>query len=524
MVTFGKRLRLMTLSLTTRIFIGYAVVLITFGAVSLFSVSELRRSQVEMRLVSEGYLGLSQTVATIETFQANQSKETDRIGTEKNLEMRRQLIRLARVYFPDLMSEKLEQGRQTAQHIRQFAPQSELPYIQEVELKFQELKRRFSDYQDSADGLFELLENKEPELDLLSAHLMSLKEMETSLGSTIRLLHGSLEARIHERVRMAQERERRTGVAIIFLPLVAIGVGLLATGFAARSLRPVRTLIEGVTRIRKGDFDASIGVAGDDEIAVLAREFDAMAKALRERDAQLNEKQAALLRAERLAAMGRVSAQVAHEVRNPLSSIGLNVEMLQESLSNAAFKEPQAQREAAQLLAAITQEVDRVTEITEDYLRLARLPAPVLRLNSLQAALENVISFSREEMGRAHIECQFSIGHDVPEFFFDENQLRQLLLNLMRNAREAMPSGGLISIQASVHENQMCIRLSDTGPGFSAQALAHLFDPFFTTKEGGTGLGLSLSRQIAEAHGGKLELLESQPGAHFQIILPFGSA
>jgi two-component system, NtrC family, sensor kinase len=369
-----------------------------------------------------------------------------------------------------------------------------------------------------------LLENKEPQLDLSSARLVSLKEIETSLGSTIRLLHGSLEARIHERVRMAQERERRTGVAIIFLPLVAIGVGLLATGFAARSLRPVRTLIEGVTRIRKGDFDASIGVAGDDEIAVLAREFDAMAKALRERDAQLNEKQAALLRAERLAAMGRVSAQVAHEVRNPLSSIGLNVEMLQESLSNAAFKEPQAQREAAQLLAAITQEVDRVTEITEDYLRLARLPAPVLRLNSLQAALENVVSFSREEMGRAHIECQFSIERDVPEFFFDENQLRQLLLNLMRNAREAMPSGGLISIQASVHENQMCIRLSDTGPGFSAQALAHLFDPFFTTKEGGTGLGLSLSRQIAEAHGGKLELLESQPGAHFQITLPFGSA
>lgn len=509
------------LSLTTRIFLGYAVVLVTFGAVSLFSVTELRRSQLEIRLVSEGYLRLSQTVAAIETFQANQARDTERLRDEQSVETRRALIRLARLYFPGLMAEKLDDGKATATKLLEFAPDSERPYVLDVVKKFSELKVRFAEYEQQADQVFTVLEAPSPDWEKAGARLDQLQQMENALSSTIRLLHGSLEARIHERVRQAQERERRTGAAIILLPVVAIIVGLLATGFAARSLRPVRTLIEGVSRIGRGDYEAKLGITGEDEIAVLAREFDAMARALKEREAQLQQKQQELVRAERLAAMGRVSAQVAHEVRNPLSSIGLNVEMIQEQLEGASFPTKEAALEANELLAAVIREVDRVTEITEDYLRLARLPTPVLRQEEVVPLLESVVDFAAEELERAKIEVKREWSDAALFVSADEGQLKQVFVNLVRNAREAMAGGGVLTLSARRRAGQVEIAVADTGPGMGADVQGRLFEPFFTTKQGGTGLGLSLSRQIVEAHGGQIAV-DTQPGrgTRFLISLP----
>jgi two-component system, NtrC family, sensor kinase len=496
------------------------VVLVTFGAVSGFSVFTLRQNQVEIRLVSEGYLGLSQTVAAIETFQANQAKDTARLRDEPSVETRKALIRLARLYFPGLMAGRLQSGRETATRVLDFAPEAERPFVTDVAKKFDELRLRFDEYEVAADEAFVLLESPNPDWEKARASLDRLQQMENSLSSTIRLLHGSLEARIRERVRLTQERERRTGVAIILLPVVAIGVGLLATGLAARSLRPVRTLIEGVSRIRRGDYEAKIGVEGEDEIAVLAREFDAMAKALKERETQLQQKQVELLHAERLAAVGRVSAQVAHEIRNPLSSIGLNVEMLQDQLLEVQFKTVEEAKEAKHLLTSVLSEVDRLTEITEDYLRLARLPTPVKREEDVKKLLEEVLGFSREELERAGLTVVTELTADALPLAADEGQLRQVFLNLIRNAREAMPSGGTLTIKAAVRKTELEVRITDTGTGIAPEVREKLFEPFFTTKQGGTGLGLPLSRQIVEAHGGRIEI-ESEVGRGTTFILLF---
>jgi signal transduction histidine kinase len=511
----------MKLSLTTRIFLGYAVVLVTFGAVSFFSVTELRRSQLEIRLVSEGYLGLSQTVAAIETFQANQAKDTARLRDEPNVETRKALIRLARLYFPGLMADRVQSGITTTRRVLEFAPAAERPFIEDLARKFDELKVRFEEYEALADQAFLLLESPAPDWPRAHAALDRLQQMENALSATIRLMHGSLEARIHERVRQAQERERRTGVAIVLLPVVAIGVGLLATGLAARNLRPVRRLIDGVMRIRRGDYEAKIGVEGDDEIAVLAREFDAMARALKDREQQLQRKQEELLQAERLAAVGRVSAQVAHEVRNPLSSIGLNVEMLGDQLAAAQFASVDDAREAKELLASVTREVDRLTEITEDYLRLARLPPPVLRDADLIEILSGVLDFAGEELERAGITVERSLPAGRLRLKADEGQLRQVFLNLVRNAREAMAAGGTLAVSAERRGDELVTTVRDTGAGITAEVQGRLFEPFFTTKQGGTGLGLSLSRQIVDAHGGRITV-ESHPGrgTAFHLFFP----
>jgi two-component system NtrC family sensor kinase len=283
----------------------------------------------------------------------------------------------------------------------------------------------------------------------------------------------------------------------------------------------VRTLIEGVSRISRGDYSAKLGVRGDDEIAVLAREFDAMARSLQEREAQLKEKQEALLRAEQLAAVGRVSAQVAHEVRNPLSSIGLNVELLEEALSRASFTRDGDAREVRDVLAAVTREVDRLTEITEEYLRMARLPRPALAPEDLNEVLGNVLDFAREELQRAHVQVERQLDSATPRALADEGQMRQVFLNLVRNSREAMDGGGRLTVQSRAVNGAVEVTFTDTGRGMTRDVQEHIFEPFFSTKEGGTGLGLAVARQILHAHHGSIRC-ESSPGAGttFVVSLP----
>lgn len=511
----------MRLSLATRIFLAFAVVLVTFGAVSLFSIRELHRNQLDIRLLSEGYLLLSQEAAAIETFHKNHENDTRRLRQEQSVETRRMIVGLARLYFPGLMAEKLSASKALAERVLTFTPESDAPFVQEVAGKLAELQRRYGEYPAEAEAVFKLLEAGTASGDEIEARFDRLQQTQNALGVSIRLLHGALESRIVERAHATQERERRAGVAIIVLAVVAIGVGLLAIAFAARALRPVRTLTEGVSRIRQGDYSARLGLTGDDEIAVLAREFDALARSLKEREEQLQQKQQELVRAERLAAVGRVAAQIAHEVRNPLSSIGLNVEMLEEQLGQASFRDASASSETRALLRAITGEVDRLTEVTEEHLKLARQRPPSLAPEDVGAVLERVIAFSRGELERAGVAVAVERASGTLVAPVDEGQLRQVLLNLVRNAREAMPKGGTLTLAARVVDKEIVLEVRDTGSGVPAEAREKIFEPLFSTKQGGTGLGLSLSRQIIEAHHGSLTVADAAGGGSiFTIRLP----
>ncbi|MBF5042613.1 HAMP domain-containing protein [Aggregicoccus sp. 17bor-14] len=513
----------MKLSLASRIFLGYAAVLVTFGAVSLFSVAELHRNRLEIRLVSQGYLQLSQDAAALETFHTNQEKDTARLLEEQTPETRRALIRLTRLYYPPLIGERLSAASAQARQVYGFAPSSELPFVQELVWRFADLASRERAYGRAADAVYLALAGGEPGSVVRAT--AELRQQETSIGRDIRYLRAALDNRIRERVQKAEERERRTGLYIITLSLLAVGVGLGATVAAARSLRPMRTLIEGVIRIGRGDYSAQLGVRGQDEVAVLAREFDAMAKSLRAREQELRANQELLLRAEQLAAVGRISAQIAHEVRNPLSSIGLNVELLEEAVARAPFTTEAEAREARDILGAVTREVDRLTEVTEQYLRLARPPRASLTAEDLGELLGGVLDFSREELERAGVQVVRALPAELPPVLADEAQLRQVFLNLLRNAREAMPAGGRLTVSAregtpGTDGDGAWVEavFEDTGHGMSEAVRARIFEPFFSTKAQGTGLGLAVSQQILQAHGGSLTC-HSSPGAGTTFVL-----
>jgi two-component system, NtrC family, sensor kinase len=489
------------LSLATRIFLGQAAVLCTFGVVALFSVSELHRSQQEMRLVGQGYLQLLQDATALESLQKNQVAESAQIVRERNAEARAALIQLAPRTFPPLLRQRLSSAASTLSAMRLDAPSDEGRTLDELQGRLELLVRHEEEIEKLAQEGYQRLLAGNGEaaaaMDTLSAH-------QETVGREVRALRAAIEARIATRVELAARRERSRGILFIALTILSVGVGLLATALSARSLAPVRTLIAGVGRVRTGDYAAQLPVRGDDEIAQLAREFNAMARELAERQRQLAEKQRALLLAERLAAVGRISAQVAHEVRNPLSSIGLNTELLEEAVKKAHFAAPDDEREARALLTAIAGEVDRLTEVTDQYLRLARLPLPALQPEDVNQLLARVLDFSGQELERAGVRVERDLDRSQPRALADEGQLRQVFLNLLRNSREAMPQGGTLRVGSRAAGDSVEVTITDSGAGIPPEVQGRLFEPFFSTKSGGTGLGLALARQILEAHGGSI--------------------
>jgi len=497
------------LSLATRIFLGHAAVLCTFGVVALFSVSELHRSQQEMRLVAQGYLQLSQDAAALESLLKNQGQDWVQISRERSSEARAALLQLAPRTFPPQLRQRLASAQATLAAMRLDAPSDEARTLDELGTRLEQLSKGLDETDALAAEAYRRLSSGAPDA---AAGMEALAAHQQTLAHNVALLRAAVEARIATRVELAERRERSRGLLVIALTVLSVGVGLLATALSARSLAPVRTLIAGVGRVRTGDYAAQLPVRGDDEIAQLAREFNAMASELAERQRQLEEKQRALLLAERLAAVGRVSAQVAHEVRNPLSSIGLNTELLEEAVRKARFAAPEDEREAQTLLAAIAGEVDRLTEVTDQYLRLARLPRPALVPEDVNQLLTRVLDFSGEELERAGVHVQRDLDAQGPRALADEGQLRQVFLNLLRNAREAMPGGGTLRVASRAAADAVEVTISDSGGGIPKEVQERLFEPFFSTKSGGTGLGLALARQILEAHGGSIACTSTASG------------
>jgi signal transduction histidine kinase len=170
----------------------------------------------------------------------------------------------------------------------------------------------------------------------------------------------------------------------------------------------------------------------------------------------------------------------------------------------------------------VKSEVDRLSRIAEQYLSVARRPRPHLERERVDDLVRELCAFVRPEIERAGVTLQVETAPDLPEIELDEAQLRQALLNLIRNAREAMAKGGDLAIGVVHAEGGgVEIRIDDTGSGVPEELRASIFDPFFTTKQRGTGLGLAVTREIIEAHHGTIacEPREGR-GTRFRIVLP----
>ena len=227
------------------------------------------------------------------------------------------------------------------------------------------------------------------------------------------------------------------------------------------------------------------------------------------------------LRAERLAVIGAMSARLAHEIRNPLSSITLNIDLVHDELDTLSRDNAASATEARSLLRSIDSEVHRIQRVTEDYLQFARMPKPRRELISLNEVLGQGLSFMESLFKATRVTVRTEFDPSLPFIEADEGQLWQAILNLVRNALEAMPEGGTLSVATARRESSLVVSLSDTGKGMSEREEEQIFKPFFSTKPSGTGLGLPLTQQIVAEHGGSIRCEStSDKGTTFVIELP----
>lgn len=330
-------------------------------------------------------------------------------------------------------------------------------------------------------------------------------------------LSALVEGRIDEAVDGVSVAERENTVRVGVASAAAVLLALLVVGIIRRSLQPIRELTEQARRIERGDYRAPSVEAGNDEIGQLAREFAGMAESIRDRDARLRSQNVALedaygalvdaqraqVRAERLAAIGEVSSRITHELRNPLSSIGLNVEMLAEELRDGEG----SRDEAVAMLGAIEGELQRLTKLTERYLGMAKGDGRARERVELGSLLGAVASQVRAECEREGVELVFEADEGLA-LIADPDQLRQVALNLLRNAlaavRDAAESATVALLALRTVEGEVEMRVEDDGPGIDEALRPQIFEPFVSGRDEGTGLGLSISRRIVEDHGGRI--------------------
>ena len=479
-----------------RVFAAFAVVVVAFAAASGFCVFAQRQAVEEANLMRSGYFPLALAVRDLV---ANQ----DTWNTQLNHVTRAGNPADIRVWFGASLKigrPRLFAGARRAV-ARAFSEQDSAESQRiggELLRDINEAERFVSSDGERLERLFEALDRRDnAQAERVGDELVTRGVEE---GMRLAQLEKRVEQNVDRLVAQARGRERVATWLLVSLTLATLATGAGMAVYARRMLLPLGLVTERAKAVALGDMKPRPAVVSNDEIGELAVTFEGMVSAI----ARANEQ---LLVSERLATIGKMAAHVTHEIRNPLSSIALNLELLEEEL-------PASAEEANNLLRAIKAEVERLSGLSEQYLSVARQKPQQKQLERLAEIVEEACEFVRRELQQAGITLEVSIGPGVGELSLPvaEAQVRQALLNLLRNAREAMPNGGRVVVRLLQAESGgLDLIVDDEGVGMPATTRERLFEPFFTTKQHGTGLGLAITRQIAEAHGGGIRVEPREP-------------
>ena len=287
------------------------------------------------------------------------------------------------------------------------------------------------------------------------------------------------------------------------------GVGKL-TSFPILHRRKDGELVEGdlsasIIFDEKGNEIASVGIFKD----------------LRERlriERELQKMQEALLQSEKLAAMGRLTSQIAHELNNPIYGIMNTLELLKTEIP------PESKRR--RILELSLSEIQRLSEMLRNMLSFSKPEEEKRRAVKIDELIEGILLVMEKQMREADIRVETSFGEEIPDVMASTNQMRQVFLNIFKNAKEAMPKGGTLFVRTSKEDNRVLIHIQDTGIGIPEEIKDKIFDAFFTTKQKvkGVGLGLSVCYGIIRDHGGEIKIKsEEGKGTTFTISLPVES-
>jgi signal transduction histidine kinase len=374
----------------------------------------------------------------------------------------------------------------------------------------------YSDLGEEVEEKDYIFERKKFE-DKESAHILRILEIEVPIfvrGSPRRW--GSIKIGLSLEEMRTEIRETR--LMLILIGCVGLMIGALGAVLLARRITgPLKKLVEGTVQIAKEDFSQKIDITSKDEIGNLAQSFNDMSHELllaRERMEAASEK---LVQAEKLASIGRISAGIAHEIRNALTSVKLNIQKLVQS-----DRLDEIEKEHL----SISQEgIGQMEKFVKELLDFTRVSELNLDRFSIEQILEASIKTLADTLELKKVVIEKSYKKGLPQVLVDADKLKQVFLNILRNSYEAVEEKGKIKISLShlkeKSRSKIRVYISDNGSGIPEDDRETVFEPFYTTKASGIGLGLPIARKIIEQHRGTIRVKKNvAKGASFEILIP----
>ena len=308
---------------------------------------------------------------------------------------------------------------------------------------------------------------------------------------------------------------RPAAFAAIIALLVAIVVAVL---LAQVVVRPIHVIRSGLTRLGRGDFGATLDLKGD-EFKELGDVFASVTNQLKASIPEGDKRAQLLELSRRVSALGRLTAGVAHEVKNPLNAMTIHLELLKQKLGASAGPDTIDVH-----VDVIAREIRRLDDVVQGFLKFARPEELMLRPVSPASLTDEVLKTLAVEANITGVQLESVVAPDVPDIEADAGILRQALLNLAKNAVQAMPRGGKLTMAcAPTKDGRVEIRVADTGEGIAPENLARIFDLYYTTKPSGTGIGLSLVYRTVQLHSGDIDV-ESTPGVGTTFVIKMPKA
>jgi signal transduction histidine kinase len=306
---------------------------------------------------------------------------------------------------------------------------------------------------------------------------------------------------------------------ILWLAIGVAAIGILFGLFlswwaAARVTLPVRRLAAGAREVSDGNWNTRVAVRGNDEIGQLAQSFNRMTQ-------ELVDQRERLIQAERVAAWREVARRLAHELKNPLFPLQTTVENLQRASTQNPDQFEEVFRESTGILLA---EIENLKTIVGRFSDFAKMPQPELGPVDLNEVVRNVVKLFEAQfctVGRPPITPELHLGENLPSIQADTTLLHRAIENLILNAMDAMPAGGILMMRTTQNDGNVDFEISDTGVGLTREEADRIFTPYYTTKQHGTGLGLAIVQAIVADHSGRISVeSEMGVGTAFHVELP----
>jgi signal transduction histidine kinase len=296
------------------------------------------------------------------------------------------------------------------------------------------------------------------------------------------------------------------------------GAILVAVLLAQVVVRPIHVIRSGLSRLGKGDLGATLDLKGD-EFKELGDVFASVTNQLKAAIPDSAKRAQLLELSRRVTALGRLTAGVAHEVKNPLNAMTIHLELLKQKLAAGADAVATESH-----LDIISREIRRLDDVVQGFLKFARPEELTVRAIPPAELIDEVLKTLAVEANLTGVTLDATIAREVPPIEADPGIFRQALLNLAKNAVQAMPNGGTLTMSAAAtKDGRVEIRIRDTGVGIPPENLAKIFDLYFTTKQSGTGIGLSLVYRTVQLHNGDIDV-ESTPGVGTTFVIKMPKA